>query len=228
MFVRPRFPRHLVFILIAVAGAGRAGAQLAAASPFLPVPTTTGTATPTMGAPLEFRGLADTVDGVKFRVVDTGPKKSGTWVRLNERDPDLGVIAKKYDAAGEMLTVEYQGRTLTLALHEAKVTSGGVAVPNMPMVQAVNPQPFTGSNIVIGPPNPVPTNQNQLDAIAADVARRRALREQAAQPAGQGVVIAPQLNQQPPQNQNGPRGQLNNQIGPRGQQGGRNRGMQSP
>ncbi len=228
MFVRPRFPRHLVCILIAVADTGRAAAQLAAASPFLPVPTTAGAATATMGAPLEFRGVADTVDGVKFRVVDTGPKKSGAWVRLNERDPDLGVIAKQYDAASEMLTVEHQGRTLTLALHEAKVTSGGVVPPNIPFAQTANPPPAAGGVVVMGAANVAPANQNQLDAIAADVARRRALREQAAQPAGQGGVVAPQLNQQPPQNQNGPRGQLNNQIGPRGQQGGRNRGMQSP
>ena len=224
MSVRPRFPRHLLFALIAVGGAGRAGAQLAAVSPFMPVQTTAGAASATMGAPLEFRGLAATSDGVKFRVVDMGPKKNGTWVRLNERDPDLGVIAKQYDAAGEMLTVEYQGRTLTLALHEAKVTSGGVAVPVVPYVQAANPPPAASGVVVMGGAT-APANQNQLDAIAADVARRRQLREQAAQQTGQGAVIAPLI--QPP-NQNGPRGPLDNQTGSRGQQGARSRGAQSP
>jgi hypothetical protein len=217
MFVRSRIPRHLAAVLIAVAGAGRAGAQLAAVSPFMPVPTTAGAATATMGAPLEFRGLAGTADGVKFRVVDMGPKKNGAWVRLNERDPDLGVLAKQYDAAGEMLTVEYQGRTLTLALHEARVTSGGGAVPTVAFVPPVNPPAAAGAVVVMGAAN-APASQNQLDAIAADVARRRALREQAVPPAGQGVGVAPQPNQPRPQTQNNPRGQLNNQGGPRGQQ----------
>ncbi len=207
MAPRRPLPRYLVCALLAWAGAGRAGAQLAASSPFVPVQGANPEA-PTANAPLEFRAVADAGDGIKFRLVETGPKKSGTWVRLNERDSDLGVLAKQYDSGGEMLTVEYQGRTLTLPLHEAKVTSGGVAVPNLAMMPAVNPQPVIGAGVVMAPPSVSPTTQSQLDAIAADVARRRALREQAAPPGGMGVppAIQPRPQGVPGQNQNGPRG----------------------
>jgi hypothetical protein len=173
----------------------RADAQLTTSSPFLPVKSTDA-ATPTAGAPLEFRGVTDMGNGLNFRVVDTGPKKGGAWVRLNERDPELGVVAKQYDAANEMLTVDYQGRTLTLAMHQAKVTSSGNA-PNIPLGGIPMPAGIPPPAVAL---NTTPAQEQQrLEAVAAEVARRRQLREQAAVPVTQGVPVAPPVIQQTPQ-----------------------------
>ena len=217
MFHRSETFRALVIVGLAWLMVARAHAQLATSSPFLPVKSVD-SATPTAGAPLEFRGVTDMGSGLNFRVVDMGPRRNGTWARLNERDPELGVVAKQYDAASEMLTVEYQGRTLTLPLHQAKVTSSGTA-PNIPMggipmPAAVNP----GVTI-----NATPAQEQQrLEAVAAEVARRRQLREQAAQQVGPGAPVAPQV--MPPQNfQQNPN---NANTGPRGGRGGRGRGQQ--
>src|SRR5262245_41558438 len=102
--------RRTLFRPLAVAGAlllsgAAAHAQLASTSPFLP-PTNSGPAAPTQNAPLEFRGLMETPDGgVQYRLYDPA-KKNGVFVKLNERNPELNVTAKQYDAARDTLTVD--------------------------------------------------------------------------------------------------------------------------
>ena len=196
MHNRSKIFRSFVIISLWWLAVVRADAQLTTSSPFLPVKSTDA-ATPTAGAPLDFRGVTDMGGGMTFRLVDTGPKKNGAWVRLNERDSELGVLAKQYDAANEMLTVEYQGRTLTLAMHQAKVTSSGTA-PNIPLGGIPMPPGITPPVVAL---NTTPAQEQQrLEAVAAEVARRRQLREQAAQPVAQGVPVAPPVIQQTPQN----------------------------
>jgi hypothetical protein len=221
----PQILRRLVFVSVVLLTTVRAGAQLAAISPFLPAQASRGSA-PTAGAPLEYRGFSETSEGLRFRVVDPA-RKAGVWVRLNERDDDLGVVVKQHDADAETVTVEQQGRTFTLALHSSKIVSSGAAMPNMAMVQQSMPPP------------PLPTNnvpaqaiqQAQLEAVAAAVAQRRALREQATQQVNQGVPIAPQVIQQQQQQrlqqQQNSQQQQNGQNGQRGG-GGRNRNGQQP
>lgn len=199
MSARARLPNQLLFVLIGMAITRRGDAQLAAVSPFVPVQAAAA-AGPTAGASLEFRGIADTAGGVKFRVVDPS-KKSGAWLALDERDPEHGFIVKQYDGANDTLTVEFQGRALTLALHEAKVTSGGAAPP-LPLVQIITPPP-PASGIPLTSNLSVSGNPGALDAVAADVARRRALREQAAPQVGPAISPAPVI---PPPNQIGQRG----------------------
>lgn len=172
------------------------GAQTAGPrSPFLPAQAA-GVAAPTPGAPLEYRGYMVTSEGTQYRLVDPAGKK-GAWVKLNERNPDLEVIAKQYDDTHRTLTVEHQGRTLTLAEREAKVVSGGAppVLPAPPVNAAppppANVAPAVTQSVVV---NPTPADeQRRLEAVAAEVARRRALREQAAQQVNQGqtTVVAP-------------------------------------
>lgn len=193
----------------ALMAAVRAGAQLAANSPFLPPPTG-GPAAPTAGATLEFVGYIETPEGIQYRLYDPA-KKTGTWVKLNERNPDLDVRVKQHDGNHNTLTVEHQGRTLTLAERESKVLSSGNAVQPMPLpapvpVAAAMPAAVTQPVVV----NPTPADeQRRLEAVAAEVARRRALREQASQQMNQGG--APQMqNFRPdgqPQNSQRVRGQ---------------------
>lgn len=166
---------------IVLAWGGRAGAQLTSASPFLP-PQGSVAAAPTQSAPLEFRGFIETGSGVRYRIYDPA-KKAGTWAAVNERDPAFGIVVKNYDAERKVLVVEHEGRTLTLPERESKVVSSGAAPqmvvpPPMPM-PAPNVNAAVQQTAVI---NPTPADeQRRLEAVAAEVARRRALREQAAQ-----------------------------------------------
>jgi hypothetical protein len=184
-------PRNLLLRRAAVAGlvlaaacAGRA--EVASKSPFLPQAGAAGPAAPTAGAPLEFRGYLATSEGVQFRVYDPA-RKMGAWVRLNERNPDLDVVAKQHDESRNTLTLEHQGRTLTLAEREAKVVSGGQTqmIPPPQPVPPVNVAPAVTQAVVL---NPTPADeQRRLEAVAAEVARRRALREQATQQINRGT-----------------------------------------
>ncbi len=201
MPLRDSIFRHLAWALW-LGAAGVVGAQTGPArSPFLPAQSASGPAAPTPGAALEYRGYMVTAEGTQYRLVDPAGKK-GAWVRLNERNPDLEVIAKQYDDTHRTLTVEHQGRTLTLAEREAKVVSGG-APPAMPPPVAApappptNVAPAVTQSVVV---NPTPADeQRRLEAVAAEVARRRALREQAANQVNQGqtTVVAPAAPPQP-------------------------------
>lgn len=171
-------------VLLLAAGllaATRVSAQLTTASPFLP-PQNAAVAAPTQNAPLEYRGFIETGEGVQYRIYDPA-KKAGTWASVEERESTLGVLVKNYDAERKVLTVEHEGRTLTLPEREAKVVSSGAA-PQM-VAPAPVPMPAPNVNAAVQQTvvmNPTPADeQRRLEAVAAEVARRRALREQAAQ-----------------------------------------------
>lgn len=195
-------PRSLFLPPFAVAlalggAAARMPAQIAAKSPFM-APQAAANNAPTAGAPLEFRALIETAEGVQFRLYDPA-KKTGTWVKLNERNSELEVLAKQHDEGHKTLTIEHQGRTLTLAMREAKVVSSGSAaqamMPPPPPMPATNVSPAVTQAVVL---NPTPADeQRRLEAVAAEVARRRALREQATQQIGQGAPQPMQQMQQP-------------------------------
>jgi hypothetical protein len=169
------------------------------ASPFLPHSVAVANA-PTAGAPLEFRGVMETSEGMRFRLYDPA-RKAGVWVKLNERDPTLDVVAKQFVTEGESLVVEHQGRTLTLAQRVSKVVSSGSAAQNMapPPPQMSNvPQAVTQAVVV----NPTPADEaRRLEAVASEVARRRALREQVSQQVTPPPVPPqPMQPRQPPNN----------------------------
>jgi hypothetical protein len=188
----------LLSLMILAAGFSGGGwalrAQVATKSPFLP---TGGAGAPTAaptGATLEFRAYMDVGSGLQFRLFDPA-KKTGVWVKLNERNAEFDVTAKQHDEAQKTLTIEHQGRTLTLALREAKVVSAGSAgmIPPTPAIPAPPPTPNVSpavtQTVVL---NPTPADeQRRLEAVAAEVARRRALREQAAQQMSQGAPPLP-------------------------------------
>jgi hypothetical protein len=211
----PSLCRFAVGILVLSAVAS-AQAQLAAKSPFM-APQSAAANTPTAGAPLEFRALIETAEGVQFRIFDPA-KKTGTWVKLNERNAEFDVLIKQHDDSQKIptLTIEHQGRTLTLAMREAKIVSSGSAaqaMPPPPMPQPANVPPAVTQAVVL---NPTPADeQRRLEAVAAEVARRRALREQATQQISQGGT--PQVAVPPPQPQAQPQGQRNFQPPPGGQ-----------
>jgi hypothetical protein len=170
-----RRPPITPWVLLAAIAAGCAAARadLAQTSPFLPA-TTAGAAAPGgPGGPVELRGVMTTSQGTEYCIYDA-VKKSSAWVALNEAGN--GFVVKSADPSGDNVTVEYQGRTLVLALRTAKIASAG---PGM-AAPAGNPSAVTQSVVL----NPTPADeQRRLDAVAAEVRRRRQEREKAAQDA---------------------------------------------
>lgn len=140
-------------------------------SPFAP-PGVTNTA-PVSETPvqLEFRGIAADESGAMFSVYDLTTNR-GYWVREGE----AGLISvKSFDAAENQLVVEQGGRTLPLKLKRASIQAGAAVVaaaggtPNFPA-------PNVNANRTAA--NPAADAQ-RLEAVAAEVRRRRALRNAA-------------------------------------------------
>jgi hypothetical protein len=141
-----------------------------------------------------------------FSIFDT-TKKSGTWVKLNESGHDFAV--KKYDSDKDEVTVDYQGRVLTLAMRTPKIASSGTAIAPPP---AAIPSPIANfrpnpaiANVVA---NPTPaTEAARLADWSAEIQRRRDMRAQAsgqpttAAPVTEVAPVRPQV--QPNQMQNG-------------------------
>jgi hypothetical protein len=188
-----------------VSGAASSRAELLKVSPFLPPQSAQNAPTP--NAQLEYRGIMQMGDVQQYRVVDT-TRKVGTWLKVGERDANLDLVIKQHDATNESVTVERGGQTLTLPIKSAKIISSGNAMALMPPPA---PMPPPGSNVspaVISTvvPNPTPADeQRRLEAVAAEVARRRAMREQAyqqqtaqaqAQAQAQGVPPQPMVSRQ--------------------------------
>ncbi|MDB6094906.1 MAG: hypothetical protein JWM32_2468 [Verrucomicrobia bacterium] len=153
--------------LCLVAGPGaRAAAPLAPTSPFLP-PAASGAAA-AENNPLELRGILADEGGYRFSIYDP-VRHVGTWSRLNEPGHDF--MVKAHDVARDIVTLDYQGRVLTLSLRTSKISSAPVA----------GPLPAAGQN---GPNPPVVLNPSPADEVARfnrvkeEIARRRALREQ--------------------------------------------------
>jgi len=127
-------------------------------------------------------------------------KRQSSWVKLNEAGNDYTV--RNYDAANDAVTVEYQGRVLTLALKAAKIQS--LAPSALPQVAAATPQLQPNLNPNTPPAfSPTPVDEaRRLESVAAEVRRRRALRQSAAQSPGPGqpTPLPPPQNPAP----NGP------------------------
>lgn len=169
----------------------KAADPAAGRSPFLPPTGPTESAAPTSDSTLELRGIMAVGDSFMFSVYDSGNRMSA-WSRLNEGGHSFAI--RSHDVARDSVTVDYQGRTVTLALRTAKVASAPVNQPQaIPAAQAA-PQPVGGPVVL----NPSPADeQRRLEAIAAEVNRRRMIRQQALQASRQAAG-------QPNQPQNAP------------------------
>ncbi|HWL15899.1 MAG TPA: hypothetical protein VNR00_09855 [Opitutus sp.] len=161
-------------LLIGAGLPAHAADPLAVPSPFLPPGNVAGSASaPTPDAPLELRGIMAAGDDYMFSIYDPAHRTS-TWLRLNETGREIVVTG--FDQERDTVTVESQGRVLTLALKTAKVASAPATPP--PVAAPAAPQPIGGPVVL----NPTPADeQRRLEAIAAEVNRRRMIRQQALQ-----------------------------------------------
>ncbi|MBC7369626.1 MAG: hypothetical protein H7343_22890 [Undibacterium sp.] len=170
----------LMLVTALLALTARSHGQLSANSPFMPA-AASGSAVVTEGAAIELRGVMETKEGVSFCIFDPA-KKVSTWTRLNQKGLDF--LVKSYDPVHETVSVDYAGRTITLAMRAVKVVSSGQASAPMPLPAPGIPSAVT-QNVVL---NPTPADeQARLEAVATEVRRRRALREQASIQAATGV-----------------------------------------
>jgi hypothetical protein len=149
---------------------GEAQAQLVRESPFQS--RAPGAAMETAKLPLEFCGYIQTADGLQFRVRDP-EKKRAAFVRLNVPETELGIVARRHDAEGEALIVEYEGRTLTLPQQTAKVRSAPAGMAPVPQGGA-RPIPITLPTV-----RPAANDRDRLEAIRADLIRRQEERAKA-------------------------------------------------
>ncbi|MCC6416423.1 MAG: VCBS domain-containing protein [Opitutaceae bacterium] len=124
--------------------------------------------------PVEFRGVF-AEGGENFFNLYLAANSRSEWLGLGETYGDT-LTVKAYDAANQQLTVELQGRPLTLSLGSAKrpAIAPTPAAPALTATTTPSAQPTA----------PVP-DQERLAKIADEIRRRRALRQQALQKTAQ-------------------------------------------
>lgn len=156
-------------------------AALVRDSPFLPITGAVRPSAPGEGGPLEFRSVVFETGKFFFSIYDQSARESN-WVTFGETD--MPFVVRSYDQEEDILTVDYQGRSLALKLQPAhtagQVTDGSAPAPLPSAGEATGPD-------VIRPTHPAPAQAPALDADQsqrlqemADEIRRR--RQQPAQP----------------------------------------------
>ncbi len=127
--------------------------------------------------PFEFRAVLEENGSKFFSIYETATKRSN-WVEIN--DPVNGFTVKGYDGAKENITVEYQGKAMTLAIKRAPAVPQAMQQQPMPPAQVQNGVPVPGP--VPGQVGPTTADQQRIQQIQEEIRRRRALRNQAATP----------------------------------------------
>jgi hypothetical protein len=153
--------------------AGARAVTLTPDSPFLPTNGGGGgDAAAQANSPLELRGILALPDGYKFNVCDpTG--HTNVWVGL--KDSGQPIIVRACDVAHNTVTVEYQGRELTLSLPKSRITPMSM---QSPMAMMPQPQMMMGQGQMPPPSGNIGVDQERqrLERIAEEIRRRRALR----------------------------------------------------
>ena len=150
----------------------RADTTLAPTSPFLPPDGASAAAAENQ--PLELRGIMFDGGGYRFSIYDPA-RHTGQWVRLNEPGRDFTV--RTHDAVRDAITVDFQGRVMTLTLHTAKVV--GLTLPD----PTAGPRPTAaapGGGPV--PKTATPEEAARFNRAVEEINRRRALREKGQYP----------------------------------------------
>jgi hypothetical protein len=164
-------------------------------SPFLP-PDAQAAPVAADDAPLQFIGFFGEGENMRYCVYDPARRRS-VWLRAGDADGPIQL--QSFDAENRTVNVVHQGQSLTLKLQSAKVAQGGGGGGG-----TVGPLPVAGAQAGGNPlvntvvTNPTPADEaRRLEAVAAEVRRRRAMRQAAAQNQGQPtpVEVAPRNTQ---------------------------------
>ncbi len=144
-------------------------------------------ATEEQAGPLEFRGLVVDEQGTAYSVFDATANK-GSWLRAD--DPSGPVQVKSYDAANSVLEVVQNGKPLKLALKRSTIQAGpslASMIPPAAPAGGATPQPGRPGEVKRDPA----ADAKRLESVAAEVRRRRALRNAAQPGAAQPATPAP-------------------------------------
>ncbi len=152
---------------------GRSAIDLTPSSPFMPPG---GNAQDSNAAPagssLELHGIVSTPQGYKFDLFDPTSHKDA-WVGFNETGKPY--VVQSQDIAHNRVTVEYQGRQITLTLPQPKVApmGGGQSMTVMPSPMM---NPMTTSPPMTAAPANIEDERRRIELITEEIRRRRALR----------------------------------------------------
>lgn len=141
---------------------------------------------------LEFRGVVTDEAGTAYSIFDTSTNK-GRWVRAD--DSNSPVQVKGFDAANNTLEIEQNGRPVKLSLKRATIQAGQAVtamIPSAPPPQVPGANPGEARRADSG------ADARRLEAVAAEVRRRRALRNAAKPPQGQPPANATPAPATPP------------------------------
>ena len=168
--------RLLIFILLCTLASGRlAAASLSADklngllnnSPFGASRANSAAGTGT-GDPLEFRAVLEE-GGKQFYSIYEAATKRSTWMELN--DPVNGLSVKGYDAAHDTVTVDFRGKSMSLAIKRAA-----------PVAQVAMLPGGAGPGNQVSPGGNASIDQQRLQQVQEEIRRRRALRQQPTAP----------------------------------------------
>lgn len=163
----------LIFLLTGVLLAGADSTRLDSLVTNSPFGSTAGTAASPQGeSAVEFRGVFVDQGETFFSIYDTAARRA-MWVGMKE--PGNPYAVKSYDEARGTVIVEFQGRTLTVELKQAKV----VALPaGSSGTSAASPNPGAPAVATVTTTD----EATRLAQVAEEIRRRRAIRAQAMQP----------------------------------------------
>lgn len=159
-----------------LAGLGLAAARpvlagrLAEVSPFLP-PARAEAAPVTENAPLELRGIFGQGADRLFNIYNPATKQS-TWVGLNQTGHNFQV--RSHEENAQTVTVDFGGRSVVLKLAQARIAPLAESRPSA----SVNTSSPLNVQPAVLPRQPTAEQQRQLEGVAAEVERRRQLRNQ--------------------------------------------------
>jgi hypothetical protein len=156
-------------------------------SPFLPGTGVVRSVASGENGPLELRSVVFEQGEFLFSVYDQGTRES-KWVRLGQQD--LPFVARSFNQEQDILTVDYQGRTLALELQPAHIADqppagSQPAPPPLPSAGetarqgGVRPSDSASSNPAPPPAALKPEESQRLQEMADEIRRRR---QQSVQP----------------------------------------------
>ena len=166
-------------LFAACLGGGSVGvlAQPAPRNPFAPPAAPTAPAeAPAQNAELQFCGFFGTGAGARFCIFNLSTGRS-KWQALGQESDDFTIEA--FDAELKTVRVSQAGRVLNLKLQAASIAAAAPrTAPTGPVPTAAASQQALVESVRV---NPTPADERRrLEAVAAEVRRRRALRQAAA------------------------------------------------
>ncbi|MBT5900867.1 MAG: hypothetical protein HOH58_02020 [Opitutaceae bacterium] len=167
--------RYFWSFLLTFTASGALSAQTPR-SPFMPAPLEQAEDVVEVveDAELQFCGVFGDGDNKRFLIYNVTTNRS-SWLRLNQEGPGE-VSVEAFDRDQGTVNIRHGGRVLTLGMQSATI-SGSRAGGSAPVRLQNNSQDLVSTVKV----NPTPTDERRrLEAVAAEVRRRRAARQAAA------------------------------------------------